>query len=87
MQDLALSIGIPTFAVLLAAYVNNRQLEETRSELKVDISGLRTEVKTEMSDLRNEITGVRNQSHSDMIMLMSIGKYADQRITRLESRP
>jgi flagellar biosynthesis regulator FlaF len=97
MPTTALTIGIPTLAVLVGILLNrndaNRldaRITALGTELRQEIAALRIDLRQEIAalgtELRQEIAAVRQQSHEDIMVLVGISREHESRLTRLESR-
>lgn len=74
-----LTIGIPTFTVLVGIFLSRSDYNRLDARITGEIGSLRTE-------LRAEIAAARKQSHDDIMLLVGIAREHEGRITRLESR-
>jgi hypothetical protein len=74
-----LTIGIPTFTVLVGIFLNRSDYNRLDARLTSEIGGLRTA-------LQSEIAATRKQAHDDIMILIGISREHETRITRLESR-
>jgi hypothetical protein len=74
-----LTIGIPTFTVLIGIFLNRSDYNRLDGRLTSEIGSLRTTLQT-------EIAAARKQAHDDIMLLIGIAREHEGRITRLESR-
>jgi hypothetical protein len=80
--QLYLSIGIPTFTVILAWLSNRAELNRNIDRVDRSLDALRSE----MSSMRGEIVAMRNDHHKDNLALMGYMVPLHERMAKLESR-
>jgi hypothetical protein len=65
-----IAIAIPTLAVLFGILLNRQDITTLRSEMRVEMTAMRTEFKAdlhrEIGGLRGEIITLRDNIHQDM---------------------
>jgi hypothetical protein len=81
MKD-TLTIALPTLMVLIGILLNRNDA----NRLDARITALEASLRAEMGSIHAEMVSLRNQFHSDILMLLGHDKEQDQRITRLEGR-
>jgi len=85
-----LTIGIPTFTVLVGIFLSRSDYSRLDTRITGEIGSLRGEIRDEISSLRislqSEIAATRKQSHDDIMILIGIAKEHGERIARLEAR-
>jgi hypothetical protein len=86
MPTTALTIGIPTLAVLVGILLNRNDANRLDARITALGTELRQEIAALRIDLRQEIAAVRQQSHEDIMVLVGISREHESRLTRLESR-
>jgi hypothetical protein len=72
--------SVPTVAVLLAYFLNNRNLQDLRADVRVDMQGIRAE----LLQFRTEVNAKFALIHADVSTLVKVTHELDKRITRLE---
>lgn len=82
----ALTISLPSLMVLVGILVNRNDANRLDARITNEISRLESSIRSDMAAMRGEMSAMRNQFHSDVLMLVSSDKEQDRRITRLEER-
>jgi hypothetical protein len=72
--------SVPTVAVLLASFLNNRNISDLRQEIRGDIQGMRSEVLS----FRAELGGRFALIHSDIGTIVKLTHDLDKRVGKLE---
>jgi len=91
LSAITAAVLTPTFAVVFAAFVNNRKSDKLEATIRADLQGVRTELRTELASLRTEILQLRTemttrfgQVHHDVMAILHLETELEKRVTRLE---
>jgi hypothetical protein len=79
--------SIPTIVVILAYFLNRRESQDLRTDIRSDLQLLRSDlgsIRAEILQVRTEFNGKLAQMHADTMTVVKLHTELDKRVTRLE---